>query len=123
MEFLDDDVDIKDVKAEVIGPYGKVDAKMNLKQHGGKGTFTPMVVGMHQVNCLFDHNTGSDLICLFFFAIFNISSAFFQLIVTNEGERVVGAPVYVRVAPELTNIEFPGIDPCAIGSIVEVLVS
>lgn len=28
----------------------------------------------------------------------------------------------MRAAPELTKISFPGMDPCAIGSIVEVLV-
>lgn len=35
----------------------------------------------------------------------------------------MGCPVFIRVAPELTNIDFPGIEPCAIGSIVEVLVN
>lgn len=40
-----------------------------------------------------------------------------------EGEKVIGCPIYIRVAPEHSNIEFPGIEPCAIGSIVEVLVN
>lgn len=48
---------------------------------------------------------------------------FFQLIVYNEGEVAKGCPINIRVTPELTKISFPGMDPCAIGSIVEVLVS
>nr|CAD7581889.1 unnamed protein product [Timema californicum] len=60
---------------------------------GNKGTFTPTHVGMH------------------------------QLIVYNEGEKVAGSPINIRVTPELSKISFPGMDPCAIGSIVEVLVS
>ncbi|CAG2069472.1 unnamed protein product [Timema podura] len=60
---------------------------------GNKGTFTPTHVGMH------------------------------QLIVYNEGEKVGGSPINVRVTPELSKISFPGMDPCAIGSIVEVLIN
>jgi len=43
--------------------------------------------------------------------------------VYNEGEVTKGCPLNIRVTPELTKISFPGMDPCAIGSIVEVLVS
>ncbi|KAK6633220.1 hypothetical protein RUM44_003821 [Polyplax serrata] len=93
IEFLDEDIDVKDIKTEVVGPLGKVDCKLNLGQYGGKGSFSPTTVGMHQVNVLY------------------------------EGEKVMGCPVFIRVAPELTNIDFPGIEPCAIGSIVEVLVN
>lgn len=46
-----------------------------------------------------------------------------QILVTNEGERASGAPLFIRVVPALSEIDFPGIDPCAIGSIVEVLVN
>lgn len=41
----------------------------------------------------------------------------------NDGELVDGCPYYFRVLPPLTKIKSPGMDPCAIGSIVEVLVN
>lgn len=47
----------------------------------------------------------------------------FQLMVYNDGELVNGCPYYFRVLPPLTKIKSPGMDPCAIGSIVEVLVN
>lgn len=43
--------------------------------------------------------------------------------VYNDGELVNGCPYYFRVLPPLTKIKSPGMDPCAIGSIVEVLVN
>ena len=46
-----------------------------------------------------------------------------QVIVYNEGEVAQGCPINIRVTPEISKISFPGMDPCAIGSIVEVLVS
>lgn len=46
-----------------------------------------------------------------------------QLMVYNDGELVDGCPYYFRVLPPLTKIKSPGMDPCAIGSIVEVLVN
>lgn len=46
-----------------------------------------------------------------------------QLMVYNDGELVSGCPYYFRVLPPLTKIKSPGMDPCAIGSIVEVLVN
>lgn len=46
-----------------------------------------------------------------------------QLMVYNDGELVNGCPYYFRVLPPLTKIKSPGMDPCAIGSIVEVLVN
>ena len=39
-----------------------------------------------------------------------------------EGEIVTGCPVRIRALPDLSQIMFSGIDPCALGSIVEVLV-
>lgn len=43
--------------------------------------------------------------------------------VYNDGELINGCPYYFRVLPALTKIKSPGMDPCAIGSIVEVLVN
>lgn len=52
-----------------------------------------------------------------------VSRLGFQLMVYNDGELVNGCPYYFRVLPPLTKIKSPGMDPCAIGSIVEVLVN
>lgn len=49
-------------------------------------------------------------------------TCYFQLTVYCEGEVVTGCPVRIRALPDLSQIMFSGIDPCAIGSIVEVLV-
>ena len=40
----------------------------------------------------------------------------------NEEENVDGSPVKIRALPDVSKIMFSGIDPCALGSIVEVLV-
>lgn len=57
------------------------------------------------------------------FSMFLNSFLAFQLMVYNDGELVNGCPYYFRVLPPLTKIKSPGMDPCAIGSIVEVLVN
>lgn len=36
---------------------------------------------------------------------------------------MANCPINIRVLPDLSRIMFSGIDPCALGSIVEVLVS
>jgi len=36
---------------------------------------------------------------------------------------VTGCPIRIRALPDTSQIMFSGIDPCAVGSIVEVLVS
>lgn len=46
----------------------------------------------------------------------------FQIIIYNEEEMVRGCPLYIRAMPELTSIKHTGLEPCAVGSIVEVLV-
>ncbi|XP_023727803.1 filamin-C isoform X3 [Cryptotermes secundus] len=93
LEYLPNDVDPKEVTAEVIGPSGKVECRLQLSNNGGRGSFIPTEIGMH------------------------------KLIVYNEGEVAKGCPINIRVTPELTKISFPGMDPCAIGSIVEVLIN
>ena len=42
--------------------------------------------------------------------------------VTNEGEAVKGAPHFIRSMPN-SKKDYDGIEPCAVGSTVEVLVS
>ncbi|KDR11639.1 Filamin-A [Zootermopsis nevadensis] len=93
LEYLPGDVDTKEVMAEVIGPSGKVECRLQLSSNNGRGSFIPTEIGMH------------------------------KLIVYNEGEHAQGCPINIRVTPEPTKISFPGMDPCAIGSIVEVLIN
>ena len=44
-----------------------------------------------------------------------------EVLVTNEGEAVKGAPHYIRSMPN-SKKDYDGIEPCAVGSTVEVLV-
>ena len=41
----------------------------------------------------------------------------------NEEEIIRGCPLYIRAMPELTSIKHTGLEPCAVGSIVEVIVN
>ncbi|KAJ1528888.1 hypothetical protein ONE63_007257 [Megalurothrips usitatus] len=94
IEFLEDDIDPRDVSVEVVGPGGsKVECRLNLGPQGGKGTFIPIRTGMHKV------------------------------VIKLEGEAVKGSPIHYRVMPELTSIQHTGMEPCAVGSIVEVLIN
>ncbi|GLH04452.1 Protein sickie [Gryllus bimaculatus] len=94
LELLSQDVDAREVRAEVVAPSGRVsECRISLGGGGGKGSFVPTEVGMH------------------------------QLTVFNEGEAVRHCPMHVRAVPELSSISFPGMEPCAVGSIVEVLIN
>ncbi|XP_014240191.1 filamin-A isoform X2 [Cimex lectularius] len=93
MEFLDE-LDSKLITAGVVAPEGeKVDSRISVHSSGGKITFTPMRVGMHEINVYYD------------------------------GELVKGSPIHIRAMPEITNIVYTGMEPCAVGSIVEVVVN
>nr|XP_034189515.1 filamin-A isoform X2 [Osmia lignaria] len=93
LEILTKEVNTREVRGEVISPSGRVECRLTWNGVHGKGTFVPTEVGMH------------------------------KLMVYNDGELVDGCPYYFRVLPPLTKIKSPGMDPCAIGSIVEVLVN
>ncbi|KMQ96133.1 filamin-a-like isoform x1 protein, partial [Lasius niger] len=93
LEMLTKDVNAREVRGEIISPSGRVECRLTWNGIHGKGTFVPTEVGMH------------------------------KLMVYNDGELVNGCPYYFRVLPSLTKIKSPGMDPCAIGSIVEVLVN
>ncbi|XP_011691185.1 PREDICTED: filamin-A [Wasmannia auropunctata] len=93
LEMLTKDVNTREVRGEIISPSGRVECRLTWNGVHGKGTFVPTEVGMH------------------------------KLMVYNDGELVNGCPYYFRVLPPLTKIKSPGMDPCAIGSIVEVLVN
>ncbi|KAL1437060.1 hypothetical protein MTO96_049063 [Rhipicephalus appendiculatus] len=87
-------VDLRQVRAEVRGPsLTPVECKLQLNLNGGSGTFVPVEIGMHALS------------------------------VYCEGELVTGCPMHVRVHPDISRILFSGIDPCALGSLVEVLIS
>ncbi|XP_046603545.1 filamin-A [Neodiprion virginianus] len=93
LELLSKEVNLRDVRGEIISPSGRLECRLTWNNGHGKGTFIPTEVGMH------------------------------KLMVYNDGELVNGCPYYFRVLPPLTKIKSPGMDPCAIGSIVEVLVN
>ncbi|KAG7199467.1 hypothetical protein KM043_014093 [Ampulex compressa] len=93
LEMLTKEVNSREVRSEVISPSGRVECRLTWNGVHGKGTFIPTEIGMH------------------------------KLMVYNDGELVYGCPYYFRVLPPLTKIKTPGMDPCAIGSIVEVLVN
>ncbi|KAK0179966.1 hypothetical protein PV327_005658 [Microctonus hyperodae] len=93
LEMLSKEVHPREVRGEIISPSGKIECRLTWNGTHGKGTFMPTEVGMH------------------------------KLMVFNDGELVNGCPYYFRVLPPLTKIKSPGMDPCAIGSIVEVLVN
>ncbi|XP_051156361.1 filamin-A [Leptopilina boulardi] len=93
LEMLAKEVNPREVRAEIVSPSGRSECRLIWNGTHGKGTFIPTEVGMH------------------------------KLMVYNDGELVNGCPYYFRVLPPLTKIKSPGMDPCAIGSIVEVLVN
>uniref|UniRef100_A0A8D8PWX3 Filamin-C n=1 Tax=Cacopsylla melanoneura TaxID=428564 RepID=A0A8D8PWX3_9HEMI len=94
IDFHSSEIDSKDITAEIRGPEAtKLECRLTLNQEGGTGTFTPVQIGMHRVS------------------------------VMCEGEEVKGSPFYVRAMPQLSAITHTGLDPCAVGSIVEVLVN
>ncbi|KAK7078292.1 hypothetical protein SK128_011992, partial [Halocaridina rubra] len=93
IEFLTKEVVLSEIKVEVRGPSGPVRVDLDLGPRGGKGVFIPDEVGIYELN------------------------------VYNEEEIVEGCPVKVRALPDVSKIMFSGIDPCAIGSIVEVVVN
>ncbi|XP_013775194.1 LOW QUALITY PROTEIN: filamin-A-like [Limulus polyphemus] len=93
IQFLDKSVDQKQLKAEVRSSSGKIECQISLSRNGGTGVFTPTETGMH------------------------------ELIIYNWGDIIPDCPLKIMVYPELSKILYSGIDPCAVGSIVEVLIN
>lgn len=96
MECLEEEIHHREIVVEVKGPSGHLDARINLAPDGGhgKGTFTATDIGIHEI------------------------------VVKYQGEPVVGSPLKCRVVPRLSEISYStGLAPCAVGSIVEVLVN
>lgn len=46
-----------------------------------------------------------------------------QVTVFNGDEVIQGCPLFIRAMPEVSEIKHSGMEPCAVGSIVEVQVS
>jgi len=96
VELLEEEVSHRDIVVEVKGPSGKVDCRVNIMTPEGgvgRGSFTATEIGIHEV------------------------------VVKYQGEPVVGSPLKCRVVPRLSQIEASGLAPCAVGSVVEVLVN
>ncbi|XP_014219845.1 filamin-A isoform X2 [Copidosoma floridanum] len=93
LELISKDVITRQIRGEVTSSSGRSECRLTWNGLHGKGTFVPAEVGMH------------------------------RLMVYNDGEALLGCPYYFRVHPPLTKIKATGMDPCAIGSVVEVLVN
>nr|XP_045601850.1 filamin-A-like isoform X1 [Procambarus clarkii] len=93
IDFLTNEVVVSEIEVLVNGPSGPVRVDLDLSPRGGKGIFIPEEVGIYELR------------------------------VINEGEVVEGCPITVRALPDVSKIMFSGIDPCALGSIVEVLIN
>ena len=70
IDILDNEVNMDAISAEVIGPSGPVFLNFDIGPQGGRGFFQTDEMGMH------------------------------ELLVTNEGETVRGAPHYLRSMPQ-----------------------
>ncbi len=95
VQCLEEEIYHREIVVEVKGPSGKLDCRINLAPDGhGKGTFTATEIGIHEV------------------------------VVKYQEEPVLGSPLKCRVLPRLSEISHTtGLAPCAVGSIVEVLVN
>ena len=96
------EVKMDHLTAEVMGPGG-APLHMDFDPRDGKGSFTPKEYGNP---CLLRPSVSS-------------SSGMHEVLVTNEGEAVRGCPSYVRSMPN-SKKDYDGIEPCAVGSTVEV---
>lgn len=95
VEINEDVSDYRDISVEVKGPSGKMDCRLNTSGTICKGTFMASEIGIHEV------------------------------VVRYQGEPVVGSPLKCRVLPQQSEVSYKpsGLAPCAVGSIVEVLVN
>ena len=93
VSFLDQDVDKKDIKAEVQGPRHKCPVQFSWSPGGGggEGFFTTSESGEHQLTVL--HN----------------------------GAHVAGSPLVVFAKPDLSKVTVSGLDRCPVGVPKEVM--
>lgn len=49
LEMLTKDVNVREVRGEIISPSGRVECRLTWNGVHGKGTFVPTEVGMHKV--------------------------------------------------------------------------
>lgn len=94
LDYVSNEVVRSEVRVQVSGPQGPIRNELNFGPRGAKGEFTPTQVG------------------------------FYEITVFYEEETVEGCPVKVRVLPDVTKVMVEGgLEPCALGSIVEVLIN
>ncbi|GIY41276.1 filamin-A [Caerostris darwini] len=93
LNFLDNNIEEKKIRAEVRYENKKSDCQLSFTKIGGSGSFVPTNVGMH------------------------------ELVAFYENEMVTGCPIHIKVHPDISKILYSGIDPCALGSVVEVLIN
>ncbi|XP_054721310.1 filamin-A-like [Uloborus diversus] len=93
INFLDTNIEERKIRTEARFQGKKVDCQLTFTKNGGSGFFVPSEVGMH------------------------------ELVVYYSEQVVTGCPLYVRVHPDISKILYSGIDPCALGSVVEVLIN
>lgn len=126
MTFLDAEVDPNDVTVEIIGPeLNTIPCNLNLKSNGGTCTFVPLIIGMYKVRICFPlvgciYYLRSRYGSWFQFLMFEFIA---QVTIFNGDDVIQGCPMFIRAMPEVSEIKHSGMEPCAVGSIVEVQVS
>ena len=108
------EVGLDKLEAEVTGPGGPV-GNMEFDPRDGKGSFTPREYG----NLLKPTRLLINPRCMMRLSSCCLFSGMHEVLVTNEGEAVRGCPNYVRSMPN-SKKDYEGIEPCAVGSTVEV---
>lgn len=94
VDFVDDEIEQSEITVEVKGPSERVDCRLNFTSKGGKGTFTATEIGIHEV------------------------------VIKYQGEPIKNSPLRCRILPPLSKIAYgAGLEPCAVGSVVEVSVN
>ncbi|GBN41390.1 Filamin-B, partial [Araneus ventricosus] len=93
INFLDSNIEEKKIRVEARHENKKSDCQLSFTKSGGTGSFVPANVGLH------------------------------ELIAFYEDQVITGCPIHIKVHPDISKILYSGIDPCALGSVVEVLIN
>lgn len=111
--MLCDHPDLENIRTEVHSPSNKlVTSEITLNKFGGHGRFTPIEPGVHDVCWNGLSYTFDDLLVFF-------SCSQLRIFYKNV---LAAKPLKIKVHPDLTNVIFSGIEPCSVGSLVEVVV-
>ncbi|GFQ94830.1 filamin-A [Trichonephila clavata] len=93
INFMDSNIDEKKIRSEIRYENKKSECQLSFTKTGGSGSFVPTNVGMH------------------------------ELVTFYEDQIITGCPIHIKVHPDISKILYSGIDPCALGSVVEVLIN